>query len=87
VRGDSDALAGGVVTWERSRELLLAALDRRRGACYYRRHIDASIVSPDWPAAPRRVFRVYGVTPIGLFLGDIIDPARGGWGWRLKATP
>ena len=71
MRGDSDALAGGVVTWERSRELLLAALDRRRGACYYRRHIDASIVSPDWPAAPRRVAKPGDL--IGLFLGDIID--------------
>ena len=29
---------------------------------------------PDRPAEPRRVFRVYGVTAMDLFLGDVLDP-------------
>ncbi len=29
---------------------------------------------PDRPAEPRRVFRVYGVTGVDIFLGDVLDP-------------
>lgn len=35
---------------------LLAALDRHRGVCYCVWYTDTSIVPPDRPAAPRRVF-------------------------------